>query len=282
MPHRLAVRDFAGLRLHLARLAAAGHDVTLWPGSVVGTDDATVLRAKIGYTAFQAHLGELVIRLGESHGLDEDAAWRTVRAVVDETYAGAGRARGAGPRRVHRADRAAQGPGADAPGRRRRQVPAGAEPAACARLSTSSAGAARRCRAPVCAYVYDTAALRARAAAVRAALPPGTTLLYAVKANGHPAVVRTLAAACDGLEVASGGELDLAVAAGARRIVVRRARPRPTPSWPRPWPPGALVNVESGARAAPPGPGRPGGRDRRGRRRYGSTAPGPRCRAATP
>ena len=71
---------------------------------------------------------------------------------------------------------------------------------------------------PVCAYVYDTAALRARAAAVRAALPPGTVLLYAVKANGHPAVVGTLARACDGLEVASGGELTLAVAAGARRI----------------------------------------------------------------
>jgi diaminopimelate decarboxylase len=71
---------------------------------------------------------------------------------------------------------------------------------------------------PVCAYVYDTAALRARAAAVRAALPAGTVLLYAVKANGHPAVVGALARACDGLEVASGGELDLAVAAGARRI----------------------------------------------------------------
>ena len=39
-----------------------------------------------------------------------------------------------------------------------------------------------------------------------------------MKANGHPDVVRTLAQACDGLEVASGGELDLAVAAGARRI----------------------------------------------------------------
>jgi 2-[(L-alanin-3-ylcarbamoyl)methyl]-2-hydroxybutanedioate decarboxylase len=71
---------------------------------------------------------------------------------------------------------------------------------------------------PVCAYVYDTAALRSRAAAVRAALPAGAVLLYAVKANGHPAVVRTLARACDGLEVASGGELDLAIAAGARRI----------------------------------------------------------------
>ncbi len=86
VPHRLALRDFAGLRLHLPRLAAAGLRVPLWPGSVVGTDDDDVLRAKLGYTVLQAHLGELVIRLGESHGLDEDTAWRGVRAVVDETY----------------------------------------------------------------------------------------------------------------------------------------------------------------------------------------------------
>jgi diaminopimelate decarboxylase len=72
---------------------------------------------------------------------------------------------------------------------------------------------------PVCAYVYDTAALRSRAEAVRAAFPPRTTILYAVKANSHPVVTATLARSCDGLEVASGGELDLAVEAGAERIV---------------------------------------------------------------
>jgi diaminopimelate decarboxylase len=76
---------------------------------------------------------------------------------------------------------------------------------------------------PVCAYVYDTAALRARAGLVRAALPASASLLYAVKANGHPAVVSALAEVCDGLEVASGGELALATGAlaGARtpRIV---------------------------------------------------------------
>lgn len=82
-PHRLAVRDFAGLRLHRPRLAARGLAVNLWPGSVIGTDDEDVLRAKIGYTALQAHLGELVIRLG----VDEPAAWAAVRDVVDETYA---------------------------------------------------------------------------------------------------------------------------------------------------------------------------------------------------
>ncbi len=71
---------------------------------------------------------------------------------------------------------------------------------------------------PVCAYVYDRTALRRAAADVRAALPAGSTLLYAVKANGHPDVVATLAAEVDGLEVASGGELDLAVDAGAREI----------------------------------------------------------------
>ncbi len=80
------------------------------------------------------------------------------------------------------------------------------------------AAALRTAHRPVCAYVYDTAVLRRRAADVKAVLPATATLLYAVKANGHPAVVRALAGAADGLEVASGGELDLAVAAGARRI----------------------------------------------------------------
>ncbi|GAB1691757.1 IucA/IucC family protein [Krasilnikovia sp. M28-CT-15] len=103
-PHRLAVRDFAGLRLHPGRLAAAGHTVALWPGSVVATGDPDVLRAKLGYTALQAHLGELIIRLAGTHGLDEDAAWREVRAVVDDTYAGLG-ATGLGE--VARADHAA-------------------------------------------------------------------------------------------------------------------------------------------------------------------------------
>lgn len=71
----------------------------------------------------------------------------------------------------------------------------------------------------MCAYVYDRAVLSARAAAVRAALPDGAWLLYAIKANSHPDVVATLAETCDGLEVASGGELALAVAAKAKRLV---------------------------------------------------------------
>jgi len=83
-PHRVALRDFAGLRLHLPRLRAAGHDIALWPGSVVGTDDLEIFRAKIGYTLFQAHLGELILRLD----IDEDRAWRIVREVLDECCSG--------------------------------------------------------------------------------------------------------------------------------------------------------------------------------------------------
>jgi diaminopimelate decarboxylase len=73
-------------------------------------------------------------------------------------------------------------------------------------------------REPVCAYLYDTNVARARVAALRAALPDNTTVLYAMKANGHPEVVAAFAAAADGLEVASGGELRLARLVGAARI----------------------------------------------------------------
>ncbi|MFI1991933.1 type III PLP-dependent enzyme [Actinoplanes sp. NPDC020271] len=88
-----------------------------------------------------------------------------------------------------------------------------------AELPAPVTAALRRLPTPACAYVYDTSALRTAASRLRAALPARTTVLYAVKANGHPDVVRTMASACDGLEVASGGELDLAVRAGAPRIV---------------------------------------------------------------
>ncbi|MGW7695343.1 type III PLP-dependent enzyme, partial [Streptomyces asiaticus] len=57
------------------------------------------------------------------------------------------------------------------------------------------------------AYVYDLAALRAHARAVRDALPPGLELYYAAKANPAPAVLRALAPHVTGYEVASGGEV---------------------------------------------------------------------------
>jgi 2-[(L-alanin-3-ylcarbamoyl)methyl]-2-hydroxybutanedioate decarboxylase len=61
---------------------------------------------------------------------------------------------------------------------------------------------------PVCAYIYDLAHLRRHARLARTSLPPGARLLYAVKANAEPAVLRTLTAVVDGFEVASAGEME--------------------------------------------------------------------------
>jgi diaminopimelate decarboxylase len=106
-------------------------------------------------------------------------------------------------------------------------------------------GALRAADRPVCAYVYHRDTLRARAGRLRAAVPPGCSLLYAVKANGHPAVVAALAKVLDGVEVASGGELALAVAAGAGTVVF--GGPAKTDAELRAAvAAGALVNVESG------------------------------------
>jgi 2-[(L-alanin-3-ylcarbamoyl)methyl]-2-hydroxybutanedioate decarboxylase len=73
---------------------------------------------------------------------------------------------------------------------------------------------------PVCAYVYDLDTLLAQVASVRSALTRRSELYYAVKANGHPAVLGTLAGQVDGFEVASLGEIDKAVAAGVVRLAL--------------------------------------------------------------
>jgi 2-[(L-alanin-3-ylcarbamoyl)methyl]-2-hydroxybutanedioate decarboxylase len=78
---------------------------------------------------------------------------------------------------------------------------------------------------PICAYVYDTATLAARARTLRAALPAGSLLCYAMKANSHPGVVAALLSDVDGLEVASGGELALAQQALARQAIARHRDP---------------------------------------------------------
>jgi diaminopimelate decarboxylase len=57
------------------------------------------------------------------------------------------------------------------------------------------------------AYVYDLDGLGAHLAGIRAALRGQAELYYAVKANPDPGVLRVVARAADGLEVASAGEL---------------------------------------------------------------------------
>jgi len=72
--------------------------------------------------------------------------------------------------------------------------------------------AARVGRTPF--YAYERGHIAARVAALRAALPDGVQLHYAMKANPMPAVVQMLAALVDGIDVASGGELATALDTG--------------------------------------------------------------------
>lgn len=64
-------------------------------------------------------------------------------------------------------------------------------------------------------YVYDRALIRQRVAELRAALPQGIKLHYAMKANPMPALVCFMAGLVDGIDVASAGELKVALDAGA-------------------------------------------------------------------
>jgi len=63
-------------------------------------------------------------------------------------------------------------------------------------------------------YIYDGALIARRVSELRAAMPAALGLHYAIKANPLPAVVAHLAGLVDGLDVASSGELERALATG--------------------------------------------------------------------
>lgn len=67
-------------------------------------------------------------------------------------------------------------------------------------------------------FVYDFQLIRERIFLLREALPPSLGLHYAIKANPLPQLVKLLAPLVDGLDVASGGELQIARDSGARHI----------------------------------------------------------------
>jgi diaminopimelate decarboxylase len=77
---------------------------------------------------------------------------------------------------------------------------------------TVTAIVARAGRTPM--YAYDRQALSDRVAELRRALPDELHLHYAVKANPMPALVRHMAGLVDGFDVASAGELAIALEAG--------------------------------------------------------------------
>lgn len=68
-------------------------------------------------------------------------------------------------------------------------------------------------------FVYDLNIVRDKVAMLRAALPAGVGIHYAVKANPHPRMIAAIAAMVDGLDIASGGELALVESAAPGRHV---------------------------------------------------------------
>ncbi|MGV8842734.1 MAG: type III PLP-dependent enzyme [Pseudomonas sp.] len=61
---------------------------------------------------------------------------------------------------------------------------------------------------PLALFIYDLDALKQHVTQVMAALPAGTELYYAIKANSEPQMLAALAPLVDGFEISSGGEID--------------------------------------------------------------------------
>ena len=95
-------------------------------------------------------------------------------------------------------------------------------------------------------YAYSRTLLRRRVAELRAALPRPIKLHYAMKANPMPAVVQFMAGLVDGIDVASGGELKVALDAGADPAEISFAGPgKRDPELRQSVASGVLVNLES-------------------------------------
>jgi len=64
-------------------------------------------------------------------------------------------------------------------------------------------------------FVYSSSRLDARMAQLRTAMPDALDLHYAMKANPFPPLLRHMVGLADGIDIASGGELRMALDAGA-------------------------------------------------------------------
>lgn len=95
-------------------------------------------------------------------------------------------------------------------------------------------------------YAYDRGALDRRVKALRNALPDGVQLHYAMKANPMPALVDFMAARVDGIDVASGRELRVALDSGMSPHEISFAGPgKSATELEQAVAAGVLLNVES-------------------------------------
>ena len=95
-------------------------------------------------------------------------------------------------------------------------------------------------------YAYDRALLSERVDMLRTVLPSAISLHYAIKANPMPALVGHMAQLVDGLDVASGAELRVALDAGMDARDISFAGPGKSPAeLAQAVASGILINVES-------------------------------------
>ena len=95
-------------------------------------------------------------------------------------------------------------------------------------------------------YAYDRKLLQARVDELRAALPASIKLHYAMKANPMPAVVGWMAGLVDGIDVASAGELKVALDAGTNPKEISFAGPgKRRGELVQAVAAGVLINIES-------------------------------------
>jgi diaminopimelate decarboxylase len=95
-------------------------------------------------------------------------------------------------------------------------------------------------------YAYDRGAITRRVELLREHLPAEVHLHYAIKANPMPDVVRHLAGLTDGLDVASAGEMRVALAAGMNPAAISFAGPGKTDAeLAEALAAGIVVNLES-------------------------------------
>jgi diaminopimelate decarboxylase len=95
-------------------------------------------------------------------------------------------------------------------------------------------------------YAYDRAVLDRRIALLREHLPPAVKLHYAIKANPMPALVCHVARGVDGLDVASAGELRVALDAGTNPLDISFAGPgKSEAELAQAVAAGVLLNIES-------------------------------------
>ncbi|GAA2145874.1 IucA/IucC family protein [Glycomyces algeriensis] len=202
-------RDLGGARIHLPTLP---WDLELPEDSPVNAASMDQVRSKVAYTLFQNHFASLVAVLERDLGLDGAAFWADLADEIGGRLSAAEREAYLGPKQATKALLTMR----LHPGEEIETIVD--NPLATARVHAHPTldRHVRALQSPASAWIYDPAGVTAFLGSVREAL--GHTVLYAMKACANPAVLAAAAAAADGVECASGGELAAARAAGAKRL----------------------------------------------------------------